>query len=275
VRISAAQASDVAVLLRQAAQAEILPRFRRLAAGEVRAKSSAFDLVTEADEAAERLLSAGLARIFPQAAVLGEEAAAADPAALRLLEGQGLVLVLDPVDGTANFAAGAPLFGVMAAAVWNGEAIAAWIHDPMGDDTAIALRGEGAWIEAPSGHRADCRVAAPKALGAMLGAVSWGYMTPERKARVLPALARLGGTLNFRCAAHEYRLAATGGLHLLAYNRLLPWDHAAGVLLHAEAGGYSAQFDGRAYSPRVHQGGLLCAPDRASWAAALDALQLP
>ncbi|MFL1461321.1 inositol monophosphatase family protein [Roseococcus sp. DSY-14] len=274
MRITAGQAAQVAALLREAARLEVLPRFRRLAAGEVRTKSSAFDLVTEADEAAERRLTAGLRAIFPQAAILGEEAAASDPAALRLLDREGLAFVLDPVDGTANFAAGAPMFGVMAAAVWNGETIGAWIHDPMGDDTAIALRGEGAWIEAPSGHRADCRVAAPAEVGAMLGAVSWGYMEAGRKARVLPALARLGGTLNFRCAAHEYRLAATGGLHLLAYNRLMPWDHAAGVLLHAEAGGFSAQFDRRAYSPRVHQGGLLCAPDRACWDAAIDALQL-
>ncbi len=274
MRVTAGQAADVAALLREAARAEIIPRFRRLAAGEIRAKSSAFDLVTEADEAAERRIAAALRAIFPQAAILGEEAAAADPAAMRLLDGDGLLFVLDPVDGTANFAAGAPLFGVMAAAVWNGETIAAWIHDPMGDDTAIALRGEGAWIEAPSGHRADCRVAAAADLGAMLGAVSWGYMAADRKARVLPSLARLGGTLNFRCAAHEYRLAATGGLHLLAYNRMMPWDHAAGVLLHAEAGGYSARFDGAPYSPRVHAGGLLCAPGRDAWRAALAALQL-
>lgn len=274
MRITAAHAAEVAALLRAAARAEIMPRFRRLAAGEIRTKSSAFDLVTEADEAAERRIAAALRAMFPQAAVLGEEAAAADAAALRLLDGDGLAFVLDPVDGTANFAAGAPLFGVMAAAIWNGETIAAWIHDPMGDDTAIALRGEGAWIEGTDGHRADCRVAAPAAMGAMLGAVSWGYMAPERKARVLPSLARLAGTLNFRCAAHEYRLAATGGLHLLAYNKMMPWDHAAGVLLHAEAGGYSARFDGAPYSPRVHAGGLLCTPDRDSWNAAIEALQL-
>jgi len=273
VRFPAARASEVAALLREAARTEIMPRFRRLAAGEVRAKSSAFDLVTEADEAAERRLTEALGRLFPGALVLGEEAAAADPAVLGRLGGDGLVFVLDPVDGTANFAAGAPLFGVMAAAVWRGETIGAWIHDPMGDDTAIALRGEGAWIEA-EGHRADCRVAESVPVGRMIGAVSWGYMDPARKARVLPALAALGGTLNFRCAAHEYRLAATGAVHLLAYNRLMPWDHAAGVLLHAEAGGYSAQFDGAAYSPRVHQGGLLCAPDRAAWDAAREALFL-
>jgi fructose-1,6-bisphosphatase/inositol monophosphatase family enzyme len=89
---------------------------------------------------------------------------------------------------------------------------------------------------------------------------------------LLPRLAQLAGTLNFRCAAHEYRLAATGGLHALFYNKLMPWDHAAGVLIHAEAGGYSAQFDGSAYSPRKHAGGLICAPDPAGWQALREGL---
>lgn len=272
MRFSAAQAADVADVLRDAARAEILPRFRRLAAGDIRAKSGPLDLVTEADEAAERRIAAALAERFPQAMILGEEAAAADPSLLAKMAAAELCFIIDPVDGTANFAAGVPLFGVMVAAVHDGETVAGWIHDPMGDDTAIGLRGEGAWIQAPDGGRHDCRVAAPVALAGMVGAISWGYLPPERKAQVLPRLARLAGTLNFRCAAHEYRLAATGGAHLLAYNRLMPWDHAAGVLIHAEAGGYSAQFDGSAYSPRKHSGGLVCAPDAAGYAAAMTGL---
>lgn len=272
MRFSAAAASDLAALLAAAARAEIMPRFRRLAAGEVRAKSGPLDLVTEADEAAERLVAAGLRQRFPGAFILGEEAAAADPALLGRLGGEGLAFVLDPVDGTANFAAGVPLFGVMVAAVLDGETVGAWIHDPLGEDTAIALRGEGAWIEGADGVRRGCRVAPAVPVDRMVGAVSWGFMPPLRKAHVLPRLARLAGTLNFRCAAHEYRLAATGGAHLLVYNRLMPWDHAAGVLLHAEAGGHARRFDGSAFSALTHDGGLICAPDAASWEAAREAL---
>jgi fructose-1,6-bisphosphatase/inositol monophosphatase family enzyme len=106
----------------------------------------------------------------------------------------------------------------------------------------------------------------------MVGAVSWGYMPADLKARLLPRLARLAATVNFRCAAHEYRLAATGGAHLLVYNRLMPWDHAAGQLIHAEAGGASAQFDGQPYSALRHAGGLICAPDAAGVEAARSAL---
>jgi fructose-1,6-bisphosphatase/inositol monophosphatase family enzyme len=272
LRFSAAEASAVAGLLRSAAQAEILPRFRRLTSGDIRTKSGPLDLVTEADEAAERMLTAALSARYPKAMILGEEATAADPGLLTRMMDAELCFVLDPVDGTANFAAGVPLFGVMVAAIHHGETIAGWIHDPMGDDTVIALRGEGAWVETPGGHRVDCRVAAPAPLGAMVGAVSWSYLPPERKAHLLPRLPLLAGTLNFRCAAHEYRLAATGGLHALFYNKLMPWDHAAGVLIHAEAGGYSAQFDGRPYSPRKHTGGLICVPDAAGWQALREGL---
>jgi fructose-1,6-bisphosphatase/inositol monophosphatase family enzyme len=265
VKISAAQAREVAQLLRAAAGAEILPRFRRLAAGDIRTKSGPLDLVTEADEAAERHIEAGLRRIFPKAVIVGEEAAAADPGKLARMAEAQLCIVVDPVDGTANFAAGVPLFGVMAAAVFQGETIAAWIHDPMGDDTLMALRGEGAWVEGQDGHLHDCRVAPPAPLARMIGAISWGFMPRDRKAAVLPKLAGFASVMNFRCAAHEYRLVNTGGAHVLVYNRLLPWDHAAGVLIHAEAGGYSAQFDGAPYSPLRHTGGLICAPDRAGW----------
>lgn len=264
MRLSAQDVEAVAQLLREAARREVMPRFRRLAEGDVRAKSGPLDLVTEADEAAERVISAGLSARFPSALIVGEEAAAADPSLLARMADAPLAFVVDPVDGTANFAAGVPLFGVMAAAIVNGETVAGWIHDPLGDDTLLALRGEGAWVLGAGGERRDCRVAPAVPLARMVGAVSWGFMPPERKAAVLSRLSRLAGTVNFRCAAHEYRLAATGGAHLLVYNRLMPWDHAAGQLIHAEAGGASAQFDGRSYSPLRHQGGLVCATDPAS-----------
>jgi len=264
--------ADVAALLRQATQAEILPRFRRLAVGAVRAKSGPLDLVTDADEAAERVITAGLQARFPGCVVVGEEATAADPAVLGRLAGAELAFVVDPVDGTANFAAGLPVFGCMAAAIIRGEIVASWIHDPLGDDTAMALRGEGAWIEAPDGHRAALRVAAPAPVGRMVAAVSWGYMPEPLKSRVASRLPRLAATVNFRCAAHEYRLAAGGHAHALVYNKLMPWDHAPGWLLHREAGGHAARFDGSPYGPHTVAGGLILAPDRASWEALHEAL---
>lgn len=270
------QAEDVGALLRDAARAEIMPRFRRLAPDAVRAKTGPLDLVTDADEATERVIAAGLMRQFPGCLVLGEEAASADPSLLGRLAEAELAFVVDPVDGTMNFASGLPLFGCMAAAVVRGEVAAAWIHDPVGDDTALALRGEGAWVEDGTGRRvADLAVAAPVPVGSMVAAVSWGWMPEPLKSRVTSRLPRLAGAIGMRCAAHEYRLAAGGHVHALVYNKLMPWDHLPGWLLHREAGGYAARFDGSPFTPLTHGGGLIVAPDRASWQALHAALIAP
>ena len=274
MRFDSRTASAVAALLRDASRTEIMPRFRKLAPEAVRTKSGPLDLVTEADEAAERVIESGLRALFPGCVVVGEEGTAADASLLQRLAGADLAFVVDPVDGTANFAAGVPLFGCMAAAFVRGEVVAGWIHDPLGDDTVMAVRGEGAWVEDHAGTRIGAmRVAAPAPVGRMVGAVSWGFMPAAMKARVVTRLPRLAGTLNYRCAAHEYRLAAGGHAHLLVYNKLMPWDHAPGWLIHREAGGHSARFDGSEYLAGHHvTGGLICAPDRASWEEAREAL---
>jgi fructose-1,6-bisphosphatase/inositol monophosphatase family enzyme len=77
---------------------------------------------------------------------------------------------------------------------------------------------------------------------------------------------------DFRCAAHQYRMLSAGYCHIQIFRRLLPWDHAAGVLLHREAGGYARQFDGAPYRPSHIDGGLLLTPDEASWRAVAAAL---
>jgi fructose-1,6-bisphosphatase/inositol monophosphatase family enzyme len=264
---SAADLATLAELLREAGRTEIMPRFRRLGDGAVRQKTGPLDLVTEADEAAERQLTEALGCWFPSAVVIGEEATSADPARLRLLADADLAILVDPIDGTANYAAGLPLFGVMAAVVVRGEVVAAAIHDPVGDDTALALRGEGAWIETPDGQRVALRVAVPVPVEMMTGNVSWRFLPEPQRSIVCANLPRLGGSWDYRCAAHEYRMAAGGHCHFLFFNRLMPWDHAPGWLLHREAGGYAARLDGSDYRPTVTDGGLICAPDRESWDA--------
>lgn len=262
---SKADLATLVSLLRDTALTEIMPRFRRLGEGDVRTKTDALDMVTEADEAAERMITAGLTRYFPGCVVVGEEATSADPSRLGLLEDAELAFVVDPVDGTANFAAGLPLFGVMAAAIIRGEVVASAIHDPLGDDTALALRGEGAWTETPDGKQTGMRVAAPGKASEMAGNVSWRYLPEPMRGTVCRNLPRLGGCWDYRCGAHEYRMIAGGYCHFLFFNRLYPWDHAPGWLLHREAGGYSARLDGSEYTPTRTQGGLICAPDHASW----------
>jgi fructose-1,6-bisphosphatase/inositol monophosphatase family enzyme len=262
----------VSDLLRDAARTEVMPRFRRLDAGAVRAKTGPLDLVTVADEAAERRITAGLLRHFPGCVVVGEEAASADASVMDALATADLAFVVDPIDGTSNYAAGIPLFGVMAAAVMQGHVVAAAILDPLCDDMALALRGEGAWTENPDGRSGDLRVAAPAPVAQMTGHISWRYLPETERSPVCANLPRLAGTWDFRCAAHQYRMVSAGSTHVVMFNRLLPWDHAPGWLLHREAGGYAARFDESPYMPAHNSGGLICAPDRASWLAVRAAL---
>lgn len=269
---SAARAADIAAALAEAAVTEVMPRFRNLADGEVRAKSGPQDLVTAADEACERAVVAALARLCPGVAIVGEEAASADASLLAATGEAEWCFVLDPVDGTANFAAGLPLFGTMLALLHRGEPVAAWIHDPVLHDTAIALAGQGAWVEDRHGRRHDLRASSPGPVGAMRAAISHRYLPDELAARVRPRLGLFAAGWELRCAAHEWRLAASGQLDALLYWKLMPWDHAPGVLIHREAGGHAALLDGRPYHGGVHRGGLIATPDRATWQAVHTAL---
>jgi fructose-1,6-bisphosphatase/inositol monophosphatase family enzyme len=262
----------VIALLRDVAAAEILPRFKHLRAGDVRTKAGPLDPVTVADEAAEKALTAGFNALFPGYDVLGEEAVSADVSRLKRLQSPGRVWIIDPIDGTANFAAELPLFGVMAALVEEDRILAGFIYDPFGDDCAVALAGQGAWLIAQDGTRRPLRVAAPVPVNQMVGSMSWRFMPEPLRSHVLHRLDRLAAVTDYRCAAHQYRMLAAGHCHVQLFRKLLPWDHAAGFLLHQEAGGYGRRFDGSAYAPSDIEGGLLLAPDQESWEALSEAL---
>jgi fructose-1,6-bisphosphatase/inositol monophosphatase family enzyme len=164
--------------------------------------------------------------------------------------------VVDPVDGTYNFANGNPRFGVIVALVIDGVTVMGWIHDPLPDVTVFARAGQGAW-------QGDERLIMPPArpLAEMRGAAPRRAALASRVAQVC----RTGS------AAHDYLDLVHGRLDFAHYRKLMPWDHAAGVLIHAEAGGHSALDDGAPYRPMAlpgHQ--LLLAADRAAWSALHD-----
>jgi len=269
---SRAEALTVAHILRKAAQTEILPRFRNLSAGEIRTKTSQLDLVTDADEAAEQVIEAELRRAFPNAVVIGEEGVSRNPGMLDAFEDAELAFILDPVDGTLNFASGLPLFGVMAAALVRGEVVCGVILDPISDDWAIAVRGEGAWIQRPDDSTSVLQVAPAVPLKEMAGNVSWRYLPEELRPVVTGNLPKVAMAADLRCSAHTYRQIAAGHLHFSFSSSVMPWDHAAGWLIFREAGGYTAHFDGSPYRPANRGGGLISAPDRDSWQALRDAL---
>ena len=245
----------------------ILPRFNHLSQNEIRAKTHAADLVTIADEEAERDLTAKLLKLLPGSKVVGEEAVAADPAALPGLLTHDPIWIVDPIDGTMNFIDGKPLFAVMIALVSQGETVLSWIHDPLTGRTLWAEKGKGAWRRPPQAlsKPTDVRVKIPaefKRDNVPLGSLTSGISSKEFS-RLTTSVARV---IRQGCAGHDYWAVAEGRMHLLAYRRLKPWDHAGGVLIHQEAGGYSRLVSGEAYSPvAADQHWLLCAPTAEVW----------
>lgn len=256
-------------LMESVAAREIVPRFRRLAAHDIAEKNPG-DLVTTADIEAERALALGLPPLAPGSVVVGEEDAATNPSVLAALAGPRPVWLVDPLDGTNNFAHGKPCFAVIVALCQDGVTRAGWIHDPLGGLTAWSVAGEGAWIrEAGAVRRLSAAAPAPMAkMEGSLGDSLRKRLTARGKTGDEETPARM---VRYRCVGQEYLDLARGRLHFARYGvRLKPWDHAAGVLLHREAGGFGALVEGPApYSPRpgIVKGTLLLAPDENAWDA--------
>jgi len=249
----------VAQHIRETAEAEILPRFRQLGRGDIREKKPG-DFVTLADLEAERQLTERLSALLPGSVVLGEEAAFTDRRRFDLLAGDAPVWVIDPVDGTANFARGQPAFAVIVALIDHARVRAGWIYEPLADTMVMAEAGGGAWS---AGRRlATAGSGAPKD---MVGAAYGRTKAGPRAAQALAASGRVGQVQNRGCSGLEYADVALGRAQFSLHSRSLPWDHAAGMLITAEASGVAGFLDGAPYDPRIIDRPVLAAAGGAAW----------
>ena len=251
----------VTALIEAAGAEEVMPRFRELEHHELRHKAGG-EPVTVADEATEARLAQGLTDLMPGAAIVGEEAVAKDPSGLAALDSDQAAWIIDPIDGTANFAAGRPAFVIMVALVMGREIRMSWIHEPLSGSTAVAEAGSGAW-------RDGQRLTASKPNGPddLRGTLHSGrFGGPELDRRVQRLRPQLGAVKSLRCAGLEYVRLASGENHYCLFTKLMPWDHAPGVLLFREAGGLAKLCDGRNYQAQILEGPpLLMASEAALW----------
>lgn len=250
--------AEMEVLLKRVAERVILPHYRSLSDHEIIEKAQD-DLVTVADREAEAMLGEGLALVIPGLEIVGEEAAHADPSVLDRLSGD--CWIVDPIDGTHNYAHGHPPFGILIAMVSGGEAHTGWIYDVLSRRLCVAHRGKGAFID---GEHITAR---PSGEVPPVAAISTIFMDPDERDRVRAHVApfyRLVDTP--RCAAEQYPRLALGQNDVSIFNRTLAWDHAAGVLWLNEAGGKAARPDGSPYRVDEHdRTGLLAAASPALW----------
>ena len=249
----------VAQHIRETAQAEIIPRFRQLARDDIREKKPG-DFVTLADLEAERQLTQRLGALLPGSVALGEEAAFADRGRFDLLAGDAPVWVIDPVDGTANFARGQPAFAVIVALIERARVRAGWIYEPLGQTMVMAEAGQGAWSAGKRLVTASA-VAPEDMVGAAYGRTKAG----PRAAQALTTSGRVGRVANRGCSGLEYVDVALGRAQFSLHSRSLPWDHAAGMLITAEASGIAGFLDGSSYDPRIIDRPVLAAAGGAAW----------
>jgi fructose-1,6-bisphosphatase/inositol monophosphatase family enzyme len=258
---------QVQALIEAAADTEILPLWRNLHEHQV-VEKQADDLVTVADRACEERLARELPLLLPGSMVIGEEAVHGDPEVMAALGSARPVWVIDPLDGTNNFAHGNTPFAVMVCLVRNRETLAAWIYDPLQRSMLRAERGAGAFLDDKR-----LRVSAFKGSPSTIdGALSIKYLPENMQPFAIKGAASLGDSLASGCAAYDYRQLATGRYQFQFYYRTLPWDHAPGALVITEAGGTARRFDGSPYRPGDERTGLIVACDESTWHTVRDLL---
>lgn len=255
-------------LMRETARTEILPCYRALEPGDIASKTSASDLVTIADRNSEQRISAGLAGILPGAGIVGEEAVSDDPDVLKRIGDGGMTVIIDPIDGTWNFAKGLPLFGIILAVVSGSETIFGALYDPVMDDVTVAHRGRGAFHINRGGSRRPLHLAPADQsdLSDLCGVVPVFLLSEPRRTVMISKLAAFERVMSYRCSCHEYRILAEGSLDFSMSGQLKAWDHAAGELIYREAGGFAAMMETEeGYLPVMTTGQLLLARNRDMW----------
>lgn len=249
---------EVASLITEVVRGEALSRFRHLDPADVATKDGG-EVVTAADRVVERELAVGLARLVPGSVVVGEESVAASPALLRALDGERPVWLVDPIDGTREYVRGRTGFSTMVALCAGGRTVAAWVYAPLAGMMMTARAGAGTRI-----NGARVRIGpAEEPVGMCVIVTDPVFQTPTD--RVGARRLRRAGlrTVPAGSVGVAYVRLVGGHAGAAVFGWEKPWDHAAGLLAYAEAGGFHAGRDGACF--RVGGGNALpfaVAPDR-------------
>jgi fructose-1,6-bisphosphatase/inositol monophosphatase family enzyme len=258
----------ILTLLERVAAEVILPRFGRLSAADTAEKTPG-DWVTIADRESEAIITDELLRLDPHARVVGEEAASADPSLIDTVE-HGRVWLVDPLDGTNNFAAAREPFGMMIALVEDGVTQRGWIYDPVGKRLCHAGSGSGAFID---GVRVNCGERSGREPVATYS--NYWFSADQCAAIERAAAGVLDLRHGLRCAAAQYAALVDGTHDIARFERIYPWDHAAGALFLTEAGGHIARPDGQPYRLTDTGKGLLAATSVELWNRGVRVLGQP
>ncbi|MBT4938548.1 MAG: inositol monophosphatase, partial [Rhodospirillaceae bacterium] len=250
---------SIAEIILDVAETEIMPRYQSLSESDISEKQGG-EVVTVADEAAERALSQRLSATLPGSTILGEEGYAADPSVMRRLEDDAPLWIIDPIDGTKNFAQGREPFTVLVALVIGGETVMGWNYDPVSGRMGMAEKGSGADYNGRAATMAE-----PKSLADSTGFCASTLMASELQPKLMNLRDTCEKMNHPHCFGHEYLDLIEGVADFSVIGRLYPWDHAAGVLMFSEAGGITDMIGGEKYQPTTLSGLMILATNLEIW----------
>jgi myo-inositol-1(or 4)-monophosphatase len=218
----------------QAAERELLPRYHQVGFA-CKADGS---MVTEADIAMQQYIQDRLNVHWPQYKLLGEEMSEAEQRHQLQSADEGL-WILDPLDGTSNFAAGLPFFSISLALLVKGQPVIGLVYDPVRKECFYAERGKGAWLNDQPLVKQTSR----SNLKQCLAAVDFKRLSPNL-ARRLAEAPPYGSQRSLGSVALDWCWLAANRFHLYLHGKQKLWDYAAGILILDEVGGYSATLGG-------------------------------
>jgi len=235
MKIDHSMLQQLELLLRKAAVSELMPRFRHM---ERHFKSDG-SIVTEADHACQDKITQALQQQWPEIALLGEEMPESQQNAL-MQQSQTALWVLDPLDGTSNFAAGIPCFSISLALLINGKVQLGLIYDPTREECFSALFGKGAWL---NGERLQVNDEAVMPLSNCMAQIDFKRL-PKPLAAQIASHPPYSSQRSFGSGALDWCWLAAGRVQLYLHGKQKLWDYSAGQLILTEAGGQSCTLEG-------------------------------
>ena len=264
--------SDKAVLLvlKQASEQIILPRYKRLSDTDISTKTSATDFVTVADQEAEADITPKLLKMLPGSSCIGEESVAEGRCDITELN-TDYIWTVDPIDGTRNFVAGSEHFCCMVSLIKQGQALRSWIYRPLIGDAVVATRNEGVQHYLPTGNILACKPRhREKELPLLQGTLNAMGFDLSIREQVRKKLRDLNGRFHLGSAGIDAFYIALGRSDYLMHSKLTPWDSVPVELTCRELG-YNVQLapDGTPFHWRA-KGVLLAASTKEKWQEIVD-----
>jgi myo-inositol-1(or 4)-monophosphatase len=203
------------------------------------------DIVTEADKESEKIIISEITKNFPDHSILSEEAGLID-------HKSEFQWILDPLDGTTNFAAGLPIFSVSIALYKNNKPFLGVIKNPVTNDLYTAVSGQGAFL-----NNKKISVSNETNLKSSLIVTGFPYnfneITEELSKRFFDVMKSARGIRRLGSAALDLCYVASGIFEGFFEQNLKPWDTAAGVIIAEEAGACITDFKNNRYNPYMNE----------------------